>query len=104
MNSPSSAFVFTRFAKSNGNRSVVFACFASSVNASFASCAGIEKVNAEEEILCCVCARTCVVNDVHRKKADAINGKEERGREDRDKEAPAESDKFRARIHARNLL
>lgn len=104
MNSPSSALVFTRFAKSNGNRSVVFACFANSVSASFASCAGIEKVNAEEEVLFCVCARALVVNDVYRKKADAINGKEERGKEEREKAAPDEGDKIRARIHARNVL
>lgn len=60
-------------------------------------------MNAEEEVLFCVCARACVVNDVYRKKADAINGKEERGRKERVKAAPDESDKIRARIHARNL-
>jgi hypothetical protein len=41
---------------------------------------------------------------VYKNKADVTNGKEERGREERDKAAPDESDKIRARIYARNLL
>lgn len=43
---PLSALVVTFFAKSKGNSRVVFACLANSVNASFAFCAGIEKLKA----------------------------------------------------------
>ena len=46
VNVPSNAFVFTFFAKSKGKSNVVFACLASSVSASLAFCAGIEKLYA----------------------------------------------------------
>jgi len=48
VNVPLNAFVFTFFAKSKGNSNVVLACLASSVRASLAFCAGIEKLYASD--------------------------------------------------------
>ena len=61
VNVPSNALVLTRLARSNGKSKVVLACLASSVKASLASCAGIEKLNSPPLFSWSDCGSACSI-------------------------------------------